>query len=244
MKKLFYILLIIIAYLPSCLLVNAQEVSLSEVTIKSNMLNIPKLEILIDSALSNNGMVNYRLLEIKAKEENIEAKRKDWTRNFGIQADTRYGTFDNFSTITGDNSSINLASNTQQLNYNVGLYLKIPIYDIINRRSQVKRANVEIQQAKNLVKFQKDEIIENVIRHYEELLLNQNLLQLNASNLGNARVNMEMVEKEFRNGLIPIYEYVRISDMTARIESDYEKSKTDFLVSKKLLENLTGITIN
>lgn len=108
----------------------------------------------------------------------------------------------------------------------------------------MKRANVEIQQAKNLVKFQKDEIIENVIRHYEELLLNQNLLQLNASNLGNARVNMEMVEKEFRNGLIPIYEYVRISDMTARIESDYEKSKTDFLVSKKLLENLTGITIN
>ena len=55
---------------------------------------------------------------------------------------------------------------------------------------------------------------------------------------------MEMVEKEFRNGLIPISEYVRISDMTVRIASDYEKAKSNFLVSKKLLENITGVTIN
>ena len=136
---------------------NAQDVVVEEYEDNSFTLLIPKLEVLIDSALVNNGMVNYRLLEIKAKEANLKSKQRYWTRNFGIQADTRYGTFDNYSTISGDNSSINLASDTQQMNYNVGLYLKFPVFDVVNRKAQIKRAKVEIEQAKGLVKFQKDE---------------------------------------------------------------------------------------
>ncbi|MBN8566023.1 MAG: TolC family protein, partial [Flavobacteriales bacterium] len=88
------------------------------------------------------------------------------------------------------------------------------------------------------------ELREFVIRHYEDLILKQKILLLRSSNLGNAKVNMEMVEKEFRNGLIPISEYVRISDMTARIATEFEQAKSDYSTSKGLLENLTGIEIN
>ena len=138
---------------------------------------------------------------------------------------------------------MNLASNTQQLNYNVGLYLKIPIFDIINQRSEVKRARVEIDQAKYLVKFQEDEIKEFVIRFYEDLILSINLFQIQAINLGDARANKEMAEKEYRNAIIPFYEYVRILDITSGIASEYEKAKSGLLLSKKLLENLTGVKI-
>jgi outer membrane protein TolC len=221
-----------------------QEIKETGLKENTDFLNIPELEVLIDSAIANNGMVNYRLLEIEAKKANIKAKKRNWTRNFGLQADTRYGTFNDFSTITGDNSSVNLASNTQQLNYNVGLYLKIPVFDIINQRSEVKRARVEIDQAKYLVKFQEDEIKEFVIRFYEDLILSINLFQIQAINLGDARANKEMAEKEFRNGIIPFYEYVRILDITSSIAMEYEKAKSGLLLSKKLLENLTGVEIN
>ena len=226
------------------LFVNAQELKEEHSQTGGPSLLIPKLSVLIDSALVNSGMVSYRMLEIEAKEFNKKEKKRNWTRNFGIQADTRYGTFNNFSTITGDNSSINLGSDTQQVNYNVGFYLKIPVFDIINRKAEIKRSQVEIQQAKSLVKFQEDEVKQFVIRYFEDLVLRQNLLKLYASNLGNARVNMEMVEREFRNGVLPISEYVRISDITVRIASDYEKAKSNFFVAKKLLENITGMTIN
>jgi len=221
----------------------AQNAVSSDVNSESNKLLIPKLYILIDSALVYNGLVKYRRLEIDAKEANLESKRKYWTRNFGLQADSRYGTLDNYSSISGDNSSINLSSNTELLNYNVGLYLKIPVFDVINRKSQIKKAKAELAQAQSLVKSQEDELREMVIRYYEDLLLQQNLLEIRATNLGNARVNMEMVEKEFKNGLVEISEYVRISDMTSRISIDFEQSKSDFLVSKKLLENLVGFEI-
>jgi outer membrane protein TolC len=209
----------------------------------STKLLIPHLNQLIDSAIIHSGMVSYRRLEIDAKESNLKSKRRYWTRNFGVQADTRYGTFNNFSTSSTSNSTINLASNTKQLNYNIGFYLKIPLFDVINRKSQIKKAKAELAQAAGLVKSQESELKALVIRHYEDLKLKQNILELCASNLGSARVNMEMVAKEFRNGAIETSEYVRISDMTSRIAVEFEKAKSAFFLSKKLLENQIGFQL-
>jgi outer membrane protein TolC len=243
MKNTFRITIILYLSFFGIMEVVAQDSNEREFKNASTKLLIPALNELVDSALVYNGMINYRKLEIDSKESNLKSKRQYWTRNFGIQADTRYGTFNNLSSISGDNATVNLASNTQQLNYNVGLYLKIPVFDVINRKSQIKQAKSELEQAKSLAKSQESELTELVIRYYEDLKLKQNLLELRASNLGNARVNMEMVEKEFKNGLIAISEYVRISDMTSRIASEFEEAKSEFLVSKKLLENITGLEI-
>lgn len=243
MKNTFKITIILYLSFFGIMEVVAQDSNEREFKNASTKLLIPALNELVDSALVYNGMINYRKLEIDSKESNLKSKRQYWTRNFGIQADTRYGTFNNLSSISGDNATVNLASNTQQLNYNVGLYLKIPVFDVINRKSQIKQAKSELEQAKSLAKSQESELTELVIRYYEDLKLKQNLLELRASNLGNARVNMEMVEKEFKNGLIAISEYVRISDMTSRIASEFEEAKSEFLVSKKLLENITGLDI-
>ena len=204
---------------------------------------IPSLNVLIDSAIVINGLVNYRKLEIDAKDCNLKSKRQYWTRNFGLQASSGYGTFNNLSSISGDDSTVNLASNTQQLNYNVGFYFKMPVLDVINRKNEIKQAKAELGQAKSLAKSQVDELKQVVIRNYHDLLLKENLLEIRATNLGNAKVNIEMVEREFRNGVIPISEYVRISDMTSRIAAEFEQAKSEFLASKKQLENLTGIEI-
>ena len=116
--------------------------------------------------------------------------------------------------------------------------------DLLNRKSDIKQAQSELSQAKSLVKFQEDEIKETVIRYYEDLLLKQNLLEIQAINLSDAKVNMEMARKEFTNGQIAIYEYIRVADITAGVAVEFEKVKADLLVAKKVLENLTGVQIN
>ena len=95
-------------------------------------------EVLIDSALANNGMLGYRKDEIEVKKANLKSKRRNWTRNFGIQADTRYGNFNNFSNNVSGSDVVTLASATTQTNYGVGLYLKIPVFDIFNRKYQTQ----------------------------------------------------------------------------------------------------------
>ena len=95
-----------------------------------------------------------------------------------------------------------------------------------------------------MVKFQEDEIKETVIRYYEDLLLKQRLLKIRAINLSDAKVNLEMAQKEYTNGQIPLYEYIRISDITSGIETEFEKTKSALATAKKVLENLTGVYIN
>ena len=232
--------------IPTVLLVlsiNAQDSLKQVASVESYKLLIPDLQSLIDSTWANHGLLGYRIDQIEVKKSNLKSKKRYWTRNFGIYADSRYGTFDNLSTNATGGNTINIATRTTQLNYGVGFFLKIPVFDIIQRKADIKQAKAELSQAENYVKFQKDEIKETVIKYYEDLVLKQTLLELKAKNLGNAKVSMEMAEKEYKNGLIPVYEYVRIFDITARIESEYEQAKSEFLLSKKLLENLSGVTI-
>ena len=118
--------------------------SIAEISPRDNFqLLIPELEVLIDSALINNGMLGYRKNEIEVKRANLISKRRNWTRNFGIQADTRYGTFDNFSNNVSGPNTVVLASTTTQTNYGIGFYLKIPVFDIFNRKSDIKQAKAE-----------------------------------------------------------------------------------------------------
>ena len=244
MKHIYKQLLVVLLISSALLNVHAQDSLYIDQGSQPYRLLIPKLEVLIDSALAHNGMLNYRKSEIEVKNANLKSKRRNWTRNFGIQADTRYGTFDNFSSNVSGPNTVTLSSTTTQMNYGVGLYLKIPVFDLFNRNSDIKQAKAELKQAESLVKFQEDEIKETVIRYYEDLILKQNLLEIQAINLGDARVNMEMAKKEFTNGQILLYEYIRISDITSGVATEYEKRKSELLVAKKLLENLTGVTIN
>lgn len=202
----------------------------------------PPLTVLIDSALKHNAAVRYRNLEIEVRTLNVTTQRNILLRNMGVQADSRYGTIDAFSTNANGVTS-NIANTTsRQVNYAAGVYVKIPIFDLVNRKNQIKQAKAELEEAKNLAATQEDDIRQIVIKQYQEVLLRQKLLSIKSQNLGSATVNMEMVEKEFRNGVIPITEYVRLSDMTARIQSDYETAKSEFLLSKQLLENTVGFT--
>jgi hypothetical protein len=100
-----------------------------------------------------------------------------------------------------------------------------------------------VEEAKQLAAAQEDEIRQAVIKLYQDVLLREKLLKIKSIALGNARVNAEMVDKEFRNGLIPIMEYVRISDIVSRAEGEYEVEKKEYSTAKLLLENITGVHI-
>lgn len=204
----------------------------------------PPLESLIDSAIKHSATVHYRALEIDAKQSNLVSQKNYWLRNMGIQGDSRYGNIDAFNTNANGVSSSVLNTTSKQLTYALGVYIKIPIYDIANRKNQIRQAKAELEQAKSMVLAQQDEVRQLVIRQYQEVLLKQKLLGIKSQNLGSATVNMEMVEKEFRNGVLPLMEYVRISDMTARIQSDYELARSEFLVSKQILEDIVGFTFS
>lgn len=238
MKKTFLLLLCCYA-----LTAAAQELNTAPPAAPQDSFLLPPLIDLIDSAIKKNADVQYRNFEIQLRETNLKSEKIYWTKNMGLQADSRYGTFDNFSSSSTTQSTTLLTSTNRQFNYGVGVYMKLPLGDMLNRKNQVKRAQTEVEEAKRLAAAQADEIRQAVIKLYQDVLLRQKLLKIKSVALGNARVNAEMVDKEFRNGLIPIMEYVRISDIVSRAEGEYEVEKKEYTTAKLLLENLTGFHI-
>jgi outer membrane protein TolC len=250
-----FLKILLFSCLNSCLIntVIAQKSSPSDSVVTKTLLDslpnkkeitLPSLSDMIDSAIKNNAMLKYRNLEVEIKESNLTTQRNAWLRTFGLQADSRYGTIDAFSTNANGVTTNSSSTSSKQFNYAVGVYIKIPVFEVVNRKTQIKQAKAEIAEAKTMAVAQQDEVRQLVIRQYQDFLLNQKLVNIKSLNLGSATVNMDMVEKQFRNGIIPVAEYVRLSDMTYRIQSDYELAKSDFLLSKKILEEITGFTFN
>ncbi len=237
-KIFFFFFLIAI-----CTTAGAQKSPGTDSTNAPKELSFPPLGDLIDSALQHNALVRFRTLEIDAKQCNLLSWRNYWLRNLGVQGDSRYGNIDAFSTNANGVSSSVLNSSSRQFNYAAGIYFKIPVFDIVNRKTEIRQAKTELEQAKFMAISQQDETRQLVIRQYQDLVLKQKLLLIKSQNLGTATANMELVEKEFKNGVLPLVEYVRISDITARIQSDYEYAKSDFLLSKQIMEELVGFSL-
>jgi outer membrane protein TolC len=242
MKKLFYILSLLGLIVISLNTIQAQNIESDNSLLRDSKFKFPPLEVIIDSVMKHSAMINFRNKRIGVMESDLKSSKRDWTKNFGFVADTRYGTFDNFLTnSTGINSSSS-SSYSKQLNYTVGLFLKIPVFDIFNRKNKIKLASLEVEEARSMAEFQEEEIRQAVIIMYQDLILKQKLLQIRSRMFGDGKVNMQMIEKEFRNGIVPLAEYVRIVGMTENMEAEYETAMSEFITAKQLLEDIAGFT--
>lgn len=203
------------------------------------------MDALIDSALAHDPYVKYRDLQLTVNKCKLKADQSQWARNLGIQTDVRHGTFDNFSTNTSEGQTPSLfATRSNQTNYGVGAYIKFPIYDILNRKNQIKLAKSELEQAESMAEVQRNEVRQLVIRQYNDLVLKHRLLKIRIKHLETAHVNYIMVEKEFSNGVVNVTEFSRISEITARAESDFETARIDFITAYLVLEEIVGFKFN
>jgi len=225
--------------------VNAQAATPVEERGIYDSISIPPLSLMIDSAISHNAMLKFFEHSIDAKKISLSADSKSWTKNFGIQADVRYGSFNNFSTNTAEGQSPSLlATSTNQTNFGVGGYLKLPLSDFINRKNMIQLAKAEVNQAESMAEVQRDEIRQIVIKQYNDLILKLTLLKIKAKNLETSRVNLVMAEKEFQNGIIPLGTYAGISQTAGNAEINFVEAKVEFKTAYMILEEMVGFKFN
>jgi outer membrane protein TolC len=203
---------------------------------------LPPLSELMDSAMANNHTVQFRDLQLIIDRCKLKANKKEWTRNLGIQADIRYGTFDNYSTnSTTDQSLSTYATTRNEFKWGYAAYINMPLYTLVNRKNQMKLATTELEQAKKMAEAQRDEVRQLVIRQYHDVILKQRLLKIKSKLRETSAINMQMTEKDFANGVIQTSEYARISEIVSRAEADFESAQIDFQTSYLILEEIVGM---
>ena len=203
------------------------------------------LSALIDSAIVNDPYVRFRDLQVVVNQCKLKAEKSYWLRNLGVQSDVRYGTFNNFSTNTAEGQNPDIfATQTSQINWGIGAFIKFPILDLLNRRNQVTLAKTEIEQAESMSRFQQNEVRQLVIKQYNELVLKQKILKIKAKYLALISANNLLVEKEFQNGVADLSEYTRISGIYFSAQTEFEVARIEFITAYMLLEEIVGFKFN
>jgi outer membrane protein TolC len=215
-----------------------------EFDLRSDLISekIPPLSVLIDSAIVNNASVRYRDIDILAGKYSLRESSHLWMKDIGIQSEIRYGTFDSYtSDITVNPIPAALATSHVETRLGCAAYLKIPLFDLLNNQNEKRLAKAKLDQAESMAIVQRDELRKMVIVQYNDLILKQRLFNIKSKNLETIKVNMQMVEKEFMNGVIPLTEYTRISGILSDAEAEFENARMDFLTAYMLLEEVVGM---
>lgn len=206
---------------------------------------LPPLSVLIDSAILHNGNLEYKDKQRIINECKLRSKKIEWTRNFGVQANIGYGNLWNYSSSSsGSIDPVPSTSSESQTQYNGAIYMNLPFSTLADRKNQIKIARTEMEQAQSAVSAQRDEIRQQVIVFYNDLILKQRLFKIEVRNLETVKINMQMVEKQFSNGVISLTDYTRMLGDVSHLETSYETARMDFLSAYMILEVVVGMKFN
>jgi outer membrane protein TolC len=206
---------------------------------------LPPMSILLDSAYAHDPGLRFTQLQYIIDKGNLHTNQAQWTQDLGLQANVGYGTFDYlYNNNIGGTTQQTTTLKQNETQYGVGGFFRLPLYDLVNRRNQVKIAKAVMQQAETLSETRRNEIRELVIKQYNDMVVKQHVLKIKSRYLETSRINTQMAEKGFVKGTISVDDYSRVSEIGSRTETDFETAKMDFINSYMIMEVITGTNFN
>ena len=205
---------------------------------------LPPLEALLDSAIQNSPLIKYEHYNIEYQKCDILSSKRSWTQYFGVQADASNGTwwYNDKDELTRLNRFYLTTSKRNQ--YSAGVFLRFPIFYIIDRKNDINRKKTLLEQATAQKEKQIVEVRKMVIQQYGVLLQQQNLLKISNEYQQYTSLQMKMAENEFKNGEIAIVELTRQKEIQTRGALEYEQYKTNFKTAYLILQEIVGIKFN
>lgn len=148
-----------------------------------------------------------------------------------------------FSGTNRDNSD-NVIGFRDQFNSNLNQYIgasvNIPVFNRWNRRSDIKKAKFELEQAQNTLDEEKQKLYFEMVNNLNELEALENeysqyLKQLEADSLA-----YQASEKKLAQGIVSVVEFYITKNRMANTESQVLKAKLQWEVKKRVLDFYAG----
>jgi outer membrane protein TolC len=226
---------------------NEDSLHLPDLNAYTDVFKIPELQSCIDSAYLNSPLLKASDQQVVQLLEEIKIKKKSWLDYIFIDANTRYGLFNQLSVSqqTGDGSIPDLAfySNKEQFNYFAGLTIRLPLSFFTNNQNEVKILRHNIREAELKREELKNELTRLVITEYFKLKSLQELLAVHQNNIQSTRLDYLNSSKNLENNMIGLTEFATISNQNTKALEAYITVKNEFFAQFSLLKLLTGTNL-
>lgn len=202
-----------------------------------DMISIPPLQMLIDSAKHYSPLLRTKDIEITIREMEWRAQRWEWTDFIRPFTEYRFGSIDNYELVGGTFIG---GSPTLAHRFNLGLQFNLTIFDAINRRSKLNLADKRIE-----LDYARREEIElliskEVVRLWNMLKTYQKLISLKADLRVTQAWNLAAAKLLYESGEVPIMELARITEIASKADENHELAIKEFREAFFLLSELVG----
>lgn len=140
------------------------------------------------------------------------------------------------------NNAQGLAENQNISNgYQVGIGVRLPLYEVLGRKPRVRKAQEEYKAAG----YQKDKmqllLNEQIIRTYFYLTTVQEMMIVMAREVETQQLNLQLAEKKVLKGQMQMANYSTISKTASDVIEKYQQKKQEFYSTFYIFERLIGV---
>jgi len=216
--------------------VNAQNFGLAGSTAEE-MISIPPLRMLIDSAKQYSPLLKTKDIEIAIKEIQWRVQRWEWADYIRPFTEYRYGSIDNYLLVGGS-----LLPGPQSIasRFSIGAQINLTIFDAINYRSKLKLADKQIEL--DLARREEIELLitQEIINLYSQLITYRKIIFIKSDHMITQALNLDEAQLRYESGEVPIVELARIREIATKSEEGFELAKMEFRRAILLLSELVG----
>jgi outer membrane protein TolC len=207
---------------------------------------IPELDECIQSALKNSPLMKVNDQQIESLLEEIKIKKKSWLDYLQIDANTRYGLFNQLTLTesTGNtNPDVAIQQAKTQLNYFAGLSIKLPLSYFVSNKSEQKILKNSIKETELKKEDLKNEISKIVVIEYFKLKNFADLLDAQQNNLQTTQIDYLKAKNDIQNGMLGMTEFASISTSYTKAIEAFMKTKNEYYTQFYILKILTGTNL-
>ena len=193
--------------------------------------SIPPLSVFLDSALSNSPAIKMYDAKVNQNQCYLDLIKYNWMRDIYMVLDSKYGKYGNA-----------LPSDQFNLGYGLGATLKLPISAFVEKNKLKTMANMVLDESVYNKEIFISELKKTLIKQYHQAVYFKQLINIRIEALEMASINLKITEKEFKNGLIQVDQYSRVSEIYYTQLQLLEESKMELKTSLSVLLEMAGIS--
>lgn len=204
---------------------------------------IPILGELIDSALLHSPLLHAKSAEVEQMLYDLRMARLSWSDCIFLEASSRYGIFNQISlseyTGSGDDQ-YGLKMANEQLNYYIGMSLKLPISSILNRRNEIRFREYSKAQSEYEMEQLKLEIKRLIIDAYYQLVSYEESMLAFQEVYQTMNISYMKAIRDVENGVLPLDEFALLVSTYGKSKEAFLKAKNNFYMQYRTLQVICG----
>lgn len=208
-------------------------------------MQLPPLHVLMENA-RHAPQVGYYESNREIEERELKTVRRNWMRNFKLNANYNYGSSDIYNQNYQD-SNIPIWTTTttgrEQSWWNVGASLSIPLDEIFNRRNKIKQQKRRIEQVELDTERWLEEQRIKVIQQYTLAVQQLSVLRSAVEAMVTAQAQYRLSEADFINGKLDAQTLSRQKNIENVAIREYEEVRRSLNNALLTLEVLTRTPI-